>query len=67
MGRFNMWMANLMRGRYGSDESYIVDRCIDFDRGKFIFAYADHQLACGCFADIYLLSCIFKEHKQESG
>ena len=45
MGRFNMWMANLMRGRYGMD----------------------HQLACGCFADIYLLSCIFKEHKQESG
>ena len=39
MGRFNMWMANLMRGRYGMDQmqSYIVDRCIDFDRWQIYF------------------------------
>ena len=69
MGRFNMWMANLMRGRYGMDQ---MNRTLSIVALILIAAnlflrMTDHQLACGCFADIYLLSCIFKEHKQESG
>lgn len=69
MGRFNMWMANLMRGRYGMDQmnrTLSIVALILIAANLFLRMRIINWLG-GCFADIYLLSCIFKEHKQESG
>lgn len=60
MGRFNMWMGKSVRGRYGMDQmnrtlsivALILIAANLFLRMRII------KLACGCFADIYLLSCI---------
>ena len=63
MGRFSMWFANLMRGRYGMDQ---LNRALTIVALIFIvinfFFIRDHQLIAVVFADLHLLQDVFAEY-----